>query len=489
MICITVTPESRKFGKVDILNAARKGDIIEVCLDRLLREPDIKDLLSVTDKPIIVSCRRREDGGQWDGTEEERLMLLRQAIVAGPAYIELDLAVAGDIKRFGKTQRVISFTRLDRPEPDLDAVFDEASQAQADVVKFTWPTPTIDDAWPLLRAVSQKKSAPIVGIGLGRAELTFSLLGYKYGSPWIYAALEKGMEAFEGQATVFELEETYALREIDRHTGFVAVAGGGDSQTSAIRVLNSGFRELGMNVRCLPVVPGEVASLKKMLDALKIRAVVVGGEYGAALLPLADTIDPLDRSWGFVDLLLRRDDGWHGYSTLWRSGLKALESTLGKGADGKGPLAQRSVLVLGNGAVAYGMAAATAQRGGLVSLCGPSDKESQQSATKLGCRFVPFQNLYDTLADVAIIADRGLEVGSAHGCINAAVLRPQMTVLDVSDPPVQHELFVEARLRGCKLVSPEAVSADRLAAQFKGITGQELSAKAQAAGAGAVAAG
>ncbi len=38
---------------------------------------------------------------------------------------------------------------MDRPETDIDSIFDEAANANADVVKFTWPTPTLDDAWPL----------------------------------------------------------------------------------------------------------------------------------------------------------------------------------------------------------------------------------------------------------------------------------------------------------------------------------------------------
>src|SRR5262245_30090645 len=104
MICITVTPTSRTLAKADLLNAARHGDIIELCLDHFHKEPDVKDLITAVDKPMIVSCRRQQDGGKWQGTEEERLLLLRQAIVAGPAYIELDLDVAPNVPRFGKTQ-------------------------------------------------------------------------------------------------------------------------------------------------------------------------------------------------------------------------------------------------------------------------------------------------------------------------------------------------------------------------------------------------
>lgn len=95
--------------------------------------------------------------------------------------MELDLDIAPKVPRFGKTQRIISFVRRDRPEHDIDAIFGEAARHQADVVNFTWPTPTLDDAWPLLVAVTQKCRLPIVGLGLGRADLTFSLLGLRHG--------------------------------------------------------------------------------------------------------------------------------------------------------------------------------------------------------------------------------------------------------------------------------------------------------------------
>ncbi len=480
MICITVTPESRTLGKVDILNAASKGDIVEVCLDHLIKEPDIKDLLAVTSKPVLVSCRRKQDGGQWDGSEEERLMLLRQAIVAGPAYVELDLDIARKVPRFGKTQRVISFTRLDQPVHDLDSIIEEARGVQADVIKFTWPIPTIDDAWPLLKAVSAsaKGTLPIVGLGLGRGDLTFSLLSLKYGSPWLYAALENGMEAFPDQPTVFELEETYHFRDIDKSTAFIAVTGFGDSQPGIVRAFNSAFKSQGVNARCLPLFPGDIGRLPKMLDALKIRAVLASGGYARHLSALAEHIDVSDKASGSVDLLLHKSDGWHGSSSLWKAGVQALADAVKNTGHGLG---QRSILVLGNGGTASAMAYGLTQFKGLVSVCGPNDKEAQATATKLGCRYIPFQNLYDTLFDVVVIADPALKVGAAHGNVNFALLRDHMTVLDVSDPPKEHELATEARLRGCNVIDSSQLFHDRLAAQYRAIVGKDLPEEALAA--------
>src|SRR5262249_23774256 len=157
---------------------------------------------------------------RFQGTDEERQALLRQAIVAAPAYIELDFEIAGKIPRVGKTKRVISYTSLDKPLGNVDEILERAAKLNADVVKFTWPTPTLQAAWPLLAAVSAKRDIPVVGVGWGESSVTFSLLARRYGSPWIYAALEKGMEAHPGQPTVNDLDEVYGFRDIGSGTRF-----------------------------------------------------------------------------------------------------------------------------------------------------------------------------------------------------------------------------------------------------------------------------
>ena len=112
MLCIAVAPESRRLGKVDLFNAAPQCDLIEFRLDRLGKEPDLKEMMEGINKPILISCRRKADGGAWDGTEEERLVQLRTAIITGPAYVELELDVANQIPRFGNTKRVVLFDTL-----------------------------------------------------------------------------------------------------------------------------------------------------------------------------------------------------------------------------------------------------------------------------------------------------------------------------------------------------------------------------------------
>lgn len=475
MICISVTPESRSFAKVDILNAAAQSDLVELCLDRLIKTPDIGDLISGFDTPILVSCRRPEDGGQFKGTEAERIQLLKQAIIAEPAYIELDLETARHIPRFGKTKRVISYTSLKKPLSHVDDIFDEMAEAKADVIKFTWPTPTLQTAWPLLAAISQKRDIPVVGLGLGAAGITFSLLGVKYGSPWIYAALEKGMEAFEGQPTVAELNEVFHYPKISAKTRFIGVAGLGVAERRTIEVFNKASKQLGLDYVCLPLVINDFKQVHKMLGILKIRSLVVSPRMGEFILPLAEHLEESSEKTGYGDLQLNQPDGWHAYDTVRRSAIKSLEATLEKKSPGSSSAFQRkNILVLGQSGLTKAVVHSLAQQGAVVSVTSQNDKAAQGIARTFDVRFVPFANLYDTLVDVVVQTDPELKLGHSKEQLNPSYLRESMAVMDISQLPESTELMREAENRGCEIVCVDDVYRRQLSQIFKAITAAEI---------------
>src|SRR3954468_17560122 len=108
MICISINQESRRLAVFDMYNAAPQCDLLEVRLDRFGMAPELGELLATKPKPVIMSCRRKSDGGNRDGTEAERLALLRQAIVHKPDFVEIELDVADQVRPFPPSRRVIS---------------------------------------------------------------------------------------------------------------------------------------------------------------------------------------------------------------------------------------------------------------------------------------------------------------------------------------------------------------------------------------------
>src|SRR5262245_13957940 len=185
MICISIVQESRRFALVDMLNASRQCDLLEVRLDHFAKAPDISELLQAKPKPVIFSCRRPKDGGFWDGSEEERLALLRQCIIGKAEYCEIELDQADQIRKFPPTKRDISYTNLQETPSNLAEIDAECQRKNPDVVKLTTLARTPEEAWPLIQ-IMVKPAVPTVVVGLGKPGLMLSILGKKIGAPWTY---------------------------------------------------------------------------------------------------------------------------------------------------------------------------------------------------------------------------------------------------------------------------------------------------------------
>ena len=96
---------------------------------------------------MIVTCRREKDGGRWVKSEEDRLMLLRQAIVAGVEYVDLEEDIAAKIPRFGKTKRIISYHNFQETPEDLTHLHARLSEPAT-------PTSSRSPRWPTARTTT-----------------------------------------------------------------------------------------------------------------------------------------------------------------------------------------------------------------------------------------------------------------------------------------------------------------------------------------------
>ena len=127
MICVVIGRTRHKMVQAELQEAAKRGArLIELRLDFLAKAPDFKRLLANKPCPLVATVRRPQDGGRWSGTEEARQMLLRQAIVAGFDWVDVETDVADVIRRFGRVKRIISYHNLrvlslvkDAPKPTV----------------------------------------------------------------------------------------------------------------------------------------------------------------------------------------------------------------------------------------------------------------------------------------------------------------------------------------------------------------------------------
>src|SRR5262245_4503438 len=137
MICVSIGRGRHRMMIAEQKHVAELGaQLVELRLDYLRTPPNLKRLLEDRPCQVVVTCRRTQDGGLWSKSEDERLMILRQAIASGVEWVDLEEDTAAQVPRFGRTKRIISYHNFDETPKDLEAIHERLSKLNADVVKI-----------------------------------------------------------------------------------------------------------------------------------------------------------------------------------------------------------------------------------------------------------------------------------------------------------------------------------------------------------------
>ncbi|NQV27727.1 MAG: type I 3-dehydroquinate dehydratase, partial [Rhodopirellula sp.] len=183
MICVSIGRTRHKMIVLEHRALADRGaELVELRLDWLSRIPDLGRLIDNRPTPVIITCRRRTDGGRWRGTEEQRMTILRSAIVAGVDYVDIEEDVARSVPRYGKTKRIISYHNFEETPPDIEQIHARICRMDPDIVKIVTLANSPGDAAKMLE-ISKKSSIPTIGFCMGEIGLFSRILCGRFGSP------------------------------------------------------------------------------------------------------------------------------------------------------------------------------------------------------------------------------------------------------------------------------------------------------------------
>ena len=139
-------------------------------------------------------------------------MLLRQAIVGGFDWVDLETDVADAVPRFGKVRRIVSYHNM----REMPATWRRSTNACASRTPTwsSWPCAAQQPTDNLrVLALMDKPAKPTVAIGMGDMGFCTRILGAKYGAPFTYAAFNKergiapGLPSLRGAAAGLSLRQ------------------------------------------------------------------------------------------------------------------------------------------------------------------------------------------------------------------------------------------------------------------------------------------
>lgn len=476
MICVSIGRGRHKMMMAEHRHLAEQGiELVELRLDYIRRAVNLKRLLRNRHCPVIATCRRKEDGGMWEGTEHERIVLLRTAIVDGADYIDLEEDIAGDIPRFGKTKRIISYHNFRETPDELEKLHARMCKLDPDIVKIATMAHSPDDNRRILHLM-KNSTQPTVALCMGEIGMPTRILGGKFGAPFTYATFHHERQLAPGQLSYEQMKEVYNYDAINEQTQIFGVIADPVGHSLSPVIHNAAFRHLGLDMLYLPFrVPREnLDSFLSQCHDLDIRGLSVTIPHKEDVLRSCREVDGAVNGIGAANTLVFENENLVvGYNTDFHAAMQSLEEAAREDAS-PNPLGERKALILGAGGVAKAIAYGLRRRKAEVVIASRTRFRSETLADQLQCRAIDWDGRYEEEFDIII---NGTPVGM-HPNVDATPydgerLSYSVIVFDTVYNPEQTLFIKQARAQGCKVITGVDMFIRQAAMQFKYFTGQE----------------
>jgi 3-dehydroquinate dehydratase type I len=216
-LCVPIVETSVERAYTAIKEADRLADLIELRVD-YLRGVDLALFLGNRLKPLIVTNRRKEEGGRYRGEERKRLSVLEKAIDLGADYIDVELATETSflknlIRDKGKTQVILSFHDFRRTPSlrELQKLFIRMTGLGANVIKIVPFAESWEDNLTVLSLIpfAKERRQKIVAFCMGEKGKISRVFSPFLGAAWTYASIDRTRVSAPGQLTVHELTDIW----------------------------------------------------------------------------------------------------------------------------------------------------------------------------------------------------------------------------------------------------------------------------------------
>ena len=187
-------------GENPVLSAKKAkqlgADILELRIDLLSQKPQgVLEELKKLGLPVIITNRMADQGGSWQGSEEERI---RDLLLFMPLADAVDIELCAQNRDFvvnkarnsGKT--VIISTHDFQKTPDnkvMDGIIRESLEAGADIAKLAVMPGSLCDVLRLLDVTLHAKG-PVCTISMGATGKHSRIIAPVYGSVMTYGYVD-----------------------------------------------------------------------------------------------------------------------------------------------------------------------------------------------------------------------------------------------------------------------------------------------------------
>ena len=476
MICVSIGRSRHKHMMIEHKHLVEQGaELVELRLDYVTARVNIQRLLKDRPSKVIVTVRREQDGGKFTGTEEQRRVILREAIAMGVEYIDLEEDIADEIPRFGTTKRIISYHNFRKTPEKLRDLHTRLASKDADIVKIATMAHNPHDNLQMLEMIQQSE-IPTVGMCMGDIGTPSRILAPKFRAPFVYATFHHERALAPGQLSYDQMVQVYRHNEINEETEVYGVIADPVAHSLSPQIHNAAFAAAGINAIYVPFRV-QVDALDQFVEdvtRMEVRGLSVTIPHKESIARQLTKVDPAVKGIGAVNTVLFKDNEVLGYNTDYKAAMDSLENALGGVGKRPSPLKGKRVLVMGAGGVARAIMYGLQQREAIVCVASRTRARADALAEAFGATALEWSARHgQDVESIINCTPVGMHPNVDDSPYDKAHFRPGMVVFDTVYNPESTLLLKEARARGCEIITGVEMFIRQAALQYFLFTGKE----------------
>ena len=430
----------------------------------------IRDLVaSHPECTILATCRRHQNEGRFNGSIEEQIRILDDAVEAGARAVDVEIESAENIAArlelfHGRALLVLSYHNYEGT-PSLDAVFRRMSRLGADAYKIVTTARKPSDNYRVLSLSRSNPRTPFVMLAMGEMGLPTRVLSPGFGALYTYAAPNAAEGTASGMISARLLRQLYRVEKLSKSARVYGVIADPIRHSISPAVHNRAFQARRVDAVYLPflVHPQHLKDFFSLATALPIAGFSVTIPHKQKVIRYLDVVDPLARRIGAVNTVWRKAGKWRGCNT----DADAVTNALGRHMR----LAKSSILLAGNGGAARSAAFALIDNGAKLALVGRNPDRVRALAKICGAEPLMREQLDSRHFDAFVHATPlGMHPNTEQSFFEGAI--PADLVFDMVYNPLDTALLRRAREQGKTVIRGIEMFVDQAVRQFEVWTGE-----------------
>ena len=199
------------------INSQNIFDVVEIRLDQLIQENELKTKISSITKPLLLTCRHPKEGGDNNISEPLKRVSIIEPLLSHASAIDIEISTANEMKNLiteaksKNVQVVLSYHNFEiTPNlAELNIIATEAKDKGADIIKIATTTNTKQELITLLTLSENGSIENLSFMGMGKFGMSSRLVAAQSGSVLNYSAIAE--TSIEGQWQLAAYREALKL--------------------------------------------------------------------------------------------------------------------------------------------------------------------------------------------------------------------------------------------------------------------------------------